>query len=276
MSKVSVILPVYNGEAFLKEAIDSILHQTFKDFELIIINDGSTDSSEQIIKSYSDNRIVYIKNEKNEGLIFTLNKAIYAANGKYIARMDADDVALPVRFEKQVEYLDANPEFVMLATCVILIDANGNRLSDWKEDITHLTYREIKDYLPVNNCLAHPSIMGLAHVFKKYKYRFNQKYSEDYDLWLRVTADKLKIEKLGEQYLQHRILPTSATRFKKVNVYYRIAKVKMRFFKQQLSKGNINGFVLKVFVFGIGDFVKGTGKQIKAIFRKNEIQASAA
>lgn len=92
---ISVILPVCNGASFLKQAIDSILAQTFEDFELIIVNDGSTDASEEIVFSIEDNRIVYIKNEFNIGIVGSLNKAIEVAKGKYIARMDADDRTRP-------------------------------------------------------------------------------------------------------------------------------------------------------------------------------------
>ena len=102
---ISVILPAYNAEQYIKESIDSILTQSLRDFELIIINDGSLDKTEDLILSYSDNRIIYIKNEKNLGLIKTLNKGVSYAKGSYIVRMDADDVCMPNRFEKQVEFL---------------------------------------------------------------------------------------------------------------------------------------------------------------------------
>ncbi len=95
---ISVLMPAYNGEKFLAEAIDSVLNQTFPDFELLIVNDGSGDATETIIKGYSDNRIVYIKNDINRGLIYTLNKGVDEAKGKYIARMDVDDICLPERW----------------------------------------------------------------------------------------------------------------------------------------------------------------------------------
>ena len=106
---ISVIMPVYNCEKYLKESIDSVLSQTFRDFELIIINDGSDDGSKDIILSYKDERIVYIENEKNLKIIETLNKGIAAARGKYLARMDSDDRCLSHRLERQFEYLESNP-----------------------------------------------------------------------------------------------------------------------------------------------------------------------
>ena len=106
---VSVVMPAYNAAKYIKEAIDSILAQTYRDFEFIIVNDGSTDNTKEIILSYSDPRIVYIENEQNSGICVTLNKGLDAAKGRYIVRMDSDDIALPQRLEVQVRYMDANP-----------------------------------------------------------------------------------------------------------------------------------------------------------------------
>jgi glycosyltransferase involved in cell wall biosynthesis len=267
MPKISVILPVYNAEKYLKEAIDSILGQTYTDFELLLLNDGSTDGSEKIIQSYDDSRIVYLKNEKNEGLIFSLNKAIDLAKGEYIARMDADDIALPGRFAKQLLYLENN-DVSVLATTVKLIDAAGNALPDWADDINNVTAIQIRKFLLKDNCLAHPTIIGKTDLFKQYKYRYSQKYSEDYDLWLHLLADGLTIQKLPQPLLLHRILPTSATRFKKINVYYRLAKVKFRFLWPQLKKGRLSPFLGRLFLFGLADMAKAAGKEIKGLVTK--------
>ena len=99
---VSVVMPAYNAEKYLREAIDSILAQTYTDFELIIINDGSTDSTKEVIHSYSDPRIIYIENERNSGICITLNKGLDASRGRYIVRMDSDDISVPERLEVQV------------------------------------------------------------------------------------------------------------------------------------------------------------------------------
>ena len=109
---VSVVMSVYNGELFLKEAIDSILSQTYKKFEFIIIDDGSTDGSLNIINEYSDERIKILVNPKNEGLIFSLNKGIELALGTYIVRMDADDISLPQRIEEQVSFMEKHGSIV--------------------------------------------------------------------------------------------------------------------------------------------------------------------
>jgi glycosyltransferase involved in cell wall biosynthesis len=267
MSKVSVILPVYNGEKYLREAIDSILAQTFSDFELLLLNDGSTDASESIIQSYADDRIVYIKNEKNCGLIYTLNKGIDLAKGEYIARMDADDIAFAKRLEKQLAFLE-KANALLLFTRVNLIDAGGNSLPNWADDANNTTQEQIKSFLKKDNCLAHPTVMGKASVFKKYRYRYNQKYSEDYDFWLRCLADGLRLEKLPEPLLLHRILPTSATRFKKVNLYYRLAKVKFRFLWPQMKKRRLTTFNAGVLLYAMTDLVKAAGKEIKLLVAK--------
>ena len=111
--KVSLIMKVYNGEAYLKEAINSILNQTYQDFEFIIIDDGSFDRSPDIVRQYTDERIRFLQNEQNMGLCATQNKAIQAARGEYIAVMDCDDISYKTRLEKQVAFLDTNPEYIM-------------------------------------------------------------------------------------------------------------------------------------------------------------------
>ena len=114
---ISVIMPVYNGERFLRQAIDSILNQTIIDFELIIINDGSTDSSEDIILSYHDSRIKYVKNEYNLKLIKTLNKGLMLAKGKFISRMDADDIADKYLFESQIKAFQNDDSICIVNIC---------------------------------------------------------------------------------------------------------------------------------------------------------------
>ena len=119
---VSVILPAYNCEKFIGKAIQSVLQQTFSDLELIIINDGSTDKTEFAILAFDDPRIIYIKNQMNKGLVFTLNRCIELAKGKYIARMDADDICLPERFAKQKTFLDQNENIAVVATTIEFIN----------------------------------------------------------------------------------------------------------------------------------------------------------
>ncbi|MHA1713815.1 MAG: glycosyltransferase, partial [Candidatus Ranarchaeia archaeon] len=127
--KVSVIMSVYNAEKHVKKAIDSILSQTFRDFEFIIINDGSTDRTSEILKSYADPRLIVV-NQANRGVTQSLNKAIGMARGQYIARMDADDISLPQRLEMQVEFLEEHPEVGLVGTSVITIDEEGKTIKE--------------------------------------------------------------------------------------------------------------------------------------------------
>jgi len=264
---VSIILPAYNCEKYIAKAIESVLQQTFTDFELIIINDGSTDRTEEIIKSFSDPRILYQVNNTNKGLVFTLNKGIDTAKGKYIARMDGDDISLSDRFEKQFNYLRLNKEVDILATVVTLIDENEIVSGTWHSDINNVSAKEIRKELPKDNCIAHPSIMGNASVFRKYKFNQTQSIGEDYDLWLRMVADNIIIHKLSEPLLQHRILTGSFTRTRHQNVFWKIAKIKIRFSWQQVKKRKLNVFTIKTFLYGCVDLLKGIGKNSKNLFR---------
>ncbi|MBN1353399.1 MAG: glycosyltransferase, partial [Candidatus Omnitrophica bacterium] len=125
--KVTVLMPVYNGERFLREAVKSILNQTYTDYELLIIDDASRDSSAEIINSFSDRRIRFVKNKKNMGQMNTMNKGLGLVSGEYIARMDQDDISLPGRLEKEVKVLDANPEIPLVFSDTYIIDSKGKR-----------------------------------------------------------------------------------------------------------------------------------------------------
>jgi len=263
---VSVVLPAYNCEKYIAKAIESVLHQTFTDFEFIIINDGSSDRTEEIIKSFSDPRILYQVNNINKGLVYTLNKGIDNAKGRYIARMDGDDIALPERFKKQFEYLQLNKEVDILATVVTLIDENEIVSGTWHSDINNVSAKDIRKKLPKDNCIAHPSIMGNSSVFRKYKFNQTQSSGEDYDLWLRMAADNIIIHKLSEPLLKHRILTSSFTRTRHQNVFWKIAKIKTRFSWQQIKKRKLNVFTIKTFLYGCMDLLKGIGKNIKNLF----------
>ena len=151
-------MPVYNGAVFLKEAISSILDQSFTDFELIILNDGSTDDSERIILSFKDDRIKYLKNAKNLGLIGTLNKGLSESRGTYIARMDQDDISLPNRFQKQINFLKEHPNTTIVATKLSQINEKGEDKGFWNDDFDTTTSEQIKFYMP---CLLYTS-HGLA------------------------------------------------------------------------------------------------------------------
>ncbi|WP_238916549.1 glycosyltransferase [Clostridium sp. YIM B02555] len=204
---ISVVMPVYNAEKYLKESIESILNQTYENFEFIIVNDGSTDDSLNIIKRYSDmdDRIVIIDRE-NKGLVYTLNEGIDLAKGKYIARMDADDISLPDRFMKEFEFLEKNSEYSMVST---FITAFGNGYSDKEmrnfEIIHNKEDFEFIDLLCGGFVLCHPTVMIRRVLFQKYgKYDESYLYCEDLELWLRFMKNGVKIKNLSERLLMYR------------------------------------------------------------------------
>lgn len=187
--KVTVLMPVYNGEKYLREAIDSILDQTFTNFEFIIIDDGSLDNSVEIIKSYQDPRIRLIKNEHNQGLVYSLNLGLSLAQGKYVARMDCDDISLPERLQKQIEFLDKNAEIAVVGTWVKIFNEKKGNQTTWQCPIDSLS---IKWNLLFHNPIPHSSVM-----FRKDIILSNHGYSqemldvEDYDLWRRLASKVL-------------------------------------------------------------------------------------
>lgn len=196
---VTVLMPVYNGEAYLREAIESILNQTFSNFELLIINDGSSDSSEEIILSYADSRIVYIKNELNLKLIVTLNKGLDIAKGKYIARMDADDISLPSRLEKQVLFLETNPMIGLLGSAFEIIGKENKNSYPVADDDIRLTMLFLNSFL-------HSSVLFRRELCTTNSLYFDKKYihAEDYKLWTELMF-KTKVSNLDEVLVKYRV-----------------------------------------------------------------------
>ena len=188
---VSVIMPVYNGEKYLREAIESILTQTFRDFEYIIVDDGSTDGTGAILAHYQkmDRRIRVACNPENEGQPAALNKGCRLAKGKYIARMDADDVSLPERLERQVKYLEAHPEIGVLGTWVELIDDRGTRVLPFF--VCHpVRSAVLKWRLIFNSAVIHPSVMMCRGLIERLGfYALEASTAEDYDLWIRASPE---------------------------------------------------------------------------------------
>lgn len=196
---VSVIMPVYNAENYVNEAIESILGQSFTDFELIIIDDGSTDQSCTIIKKYYDPRIRFVRNETNCKLIATLNKAIQLAQGKYIARMDADDISLPERLEKQVGFME---EHSSIAVCGTWVEIFG----DCEPSFWRFTNNadSAKCMLLFGCCIVHPSVMLRKSMLDTgFSYSDLYPHGEDYALWTQI-AQKYKVTNIPEVLLKYR------------------------------------------------------------------------
>lgn len=187
--RISVIMSVFNGELYLRESIDTILNQTYSDFEFIIIDDCSTDLSLKIVKEYSilDSRVKLISNTENLGLTRSLNKALQVAKGEYIARQDADDVALPTRLDKQLEVLDRLSNVVLVSCNVAVIDADGNPFdAHYRSCHSNL----VPWYLLFYNHLAgHSQVMyRLSTVERIGGYAESRPYSQDYELWSRISS----------------------------------------------------------------------------------------
>ncbi|MDX2470602.1 MAG: glycosyltransferase family 2 protein, partial [SAR324 cluster bacterium] len=180
---ISVVMPVYNAAPFLQESISSVLNQTFTDFEFIIIDDGSTDNTEEVILGFDDKRIRFEKNESNLKIVKTLNKGIQLARGKYIARMDADDFCFPERFANQVGFLEENPNIDLCGTWV---QTFGELNSLWKYPVEN---DAIQAYMLFNSAVAHPSVMIRASFFDDLKYE-EIPFGEDYLLWIKALPNK--------------------------------------------------------------------------------------
>lgn len=202
MSKISVVMSVYNGEKYLKQAVRSILSQTYKDFEFIIINDGSTDSSSVILGELArqDSRVRLVSRE-NKGLIYSLNEGVKLAQGEYIARMDADDISMPERLEKQLKYAE-NEGLAVCGTWAEGIDSLGNKINS-------LSYPpsmdRVKVFTLLHNPFIHPSVMFKKEVFEKVgNYKKFFKHIEDYELWTRIVF-RYKAGNIPEILLSYRI-----------------------------------------------------------------------
>ncbi len=200
-------MPVYNGEKYLKEAIDSILEQTFRDFELLIISDGSTDESKKIIENYTDYRIRFLDNQKNMGLIFTLNRGLAEAVGEYIARMDQDDISMPDRFQKQYDFLENNPRIALVGGWAMVINEKGDLL---REKRLPINYNEIKFNLLFRNPIIHSAIFFRKSVVKDLGgYNKEYEHAEDFELYSRLIKNNFKIINLPEFLVRFRIHNTS-------------------------------------------------------------------
>lgn len=185
LPKLSILLPVYNGQKYIAECIESVLAQTYINFELIIINDASTDNTLSIINGFSDSRIKVINNKRNCGITYTLNRGLRYSKGDYIARIDADDKMLPNRLHEQVYFLENNQDFAMVGSWYEIIDKDGKHVSIAKPLTEH---EDLKLLLLFANQFAHSTTMIRYSVLNILKYSNSYKHCEDYDLWLRISA----------------------------------------------------------------------------------------
>ncbi|ULQ52394.1 glycosyltransferase family 2 protein [Flavihumibacter fluvii] len=240
---VSVVMPVYNAAPFLRPAIDSILKQTYPDFECILINDGSTDSSAEIIRSYSDPRIKLIE-QQNQGVAKTLNNALGYIRGKYTWRHDADDTSLPGKLESQVAFLEAHPEFALCATQVAFMTERGKIAWDYRQPrndffgdkpYLEVSRADFKPYSPI----THATVLIRTDALKDLGgYRTAFKTAEDVDLWLRLLQ-KYRAVVLNQCDYFVRLNRSSATQVQGwKNAFFR--NLAFEYYDQRNNKGQDN------------------------------------
>ncbi len=234
--KISVLMAVHNGELYLKEAIESILSQTFSDFEFIIINDCSTDDSEIIIRSFSDDRIKLYTNNCNLGLTKSLNLGLNLCGGQYIARMDADDISHPDRFLKQIKFLDENLDYGVCGSWYTLFDDSGSiHVAKLIEQ-----HNLLQASLLIKNQMGHPTIMLRKSVLDNNNIRYDENLitSQDYNLWLRLSI-VCKLYNIQESLLDYRIHPNQVVSSKK-NIAKKYTHSGRIIFLQELIKSTFS------------------------------------
>ncbi len=200
--KITVLMAVHNGERYIRDAVDSMLSQTFRDFEFLIIDDGSGDKTSDIINSYKDDRIRFVHNKENIGMGESLNKGIRLALGDYIARMDCDDISIPNRLDEQFTFMENNPEVVL---CGSWVKTLGKVSHVWKFPIEN---DEIKCRLLFDSVFVHSSVIMRKNILLEEGYFYNKEFigAEDYELWVRMSK-KYNLANIGKVLLKYRIYP---------------------------------------------------------------------
>lgn len=214
--RVSVIMPMYNSEKYIKEAIDSILNQTYIDLELIVINDGSKDNCAEIVSQINDERLVFIDNKENHGFLYTLNWCLSVAQGELVARLDDDDISYPTRIEKQVRYMDEHPDIVICGTQRDeLIDGEIHNSSQYNI----MTPEQIRYSLPFNNyAFAHSSFMMRKSILDKENIRY-EKYKQTPDYHMIMQLSKFgNIGRIQEPLVTYRIHSAQSTQVRSMDM----------------------------------------------------------
>ena len=232
---ISIIMSVYNGEAYLAEAIESVINQTFKNWELIVINDCSTDSTAEILEGFSkkDERIKVHTNEVNLKLPSSLNKAISLSEGKYIARMDADDICLSDRFLKQYEFMEKNSD-VALSSCRFLTVKNGVYASGGAGG--RCDSEALRALLLVANPILHPGVIAKAEVMKKFNYDTTLTCTEDLELWTRMAMENQKMQILPECLLIYRLHDKQITSTTLERQHTEVLKIEQKYYAALLKE----------------------------------------
>lgn len=271
MPEISVLMPVYNGEKYVKETIDSVLNQTFDDFEFIIVNDGSTDNTRNIIESYKDNRIELYNLARNRGVGFASNFAVNKAKGKYIARVDSDDIYHSDRFLLEKFFLDDNPDIALVKTFVEYFGDENIKETERYNTIKTISERDINNCITPEDiskglfqccCIPHTTIMARTEVIKKFGYE-NLRCCEDYNLFYKMNIANYKMGTVTEYLTKIRISNSSITATNKKLMYENFYYIKKGIINNLFKNGN-------VYLWGAGSF----GKLVWEILKDNGLKIS--
>ena len=271
--EISIIMSVYNGEEYLAETIESVMNQTFTDWELIVINDCSKDSTAEILAHYSekDERIKVHPNEVNLRLPTSLNKAISLSSGKYIARMDADDICLPDRLEKQFKFMEENPD-VSLSSCRFMTVKNGVYASGGAGG--RCDSKALGAMLLVANPILHPGVIARAEILKKFGYDPANTCTEDLELWTRMVTEKQKIEILPECLMIYRLHDKQITSTTLEKQHTEVLKIQNKYYSalacemdEEMQKFYIGGVYFKENA-DVTEFLK-YAKWLKRVTKEN-------
>lgn len=273
--KLSIVMTVYNGEKYIRESIDSILNQTFSEFELIIVDDGSLDSSIMIIEEYRDSRIKLIKNEINRGICYSSNRGISNAAGEYIARIDCDDICHRERFFKQVHFLDEHQEVFLCATWRNLLFPNGNRRAS---NLPFIYDDEIGFMLLFGNALiTHSSVMfrKATYIERGYEYR-DYAQAHDYSLWTQCQINHDKMEIIPHILVDYRInengiTVTNTTERNEIEA----EKIKYNYVDKMVPTNDVNKNIKRIINQGVitenfGEFIGGLDYWANLFFGKDK------
>lgn len=226
-------MPVHNGEPYLQAAVDSILKQTFQNFEFLIVDDGSKDRSTDLIRSYSDSRIILIQNEQNLGTVHALNQGIISAKGEYIVRMDCDDISLPERIEHLVKFMNCNHDVGVAGSAMRLIKKGKLKNTRYQPD----SDEELKITLLFNTCFFHPTVIMRSSLVKDHPYPENLVYTQDYNYWTQI-AKHTRFANLDNTLLYFREHSGQTSNRKKETQRLNARKVRAEYL--QTIVGNIN------------------------------------
>lgn len=210
--KISVVMPCYNIINYVEEAVSSILNQTFTDFELIVIDDCSTDGTREYLQNIQDERVKVVLNKKNQGFARTTNIGASKVTTKYLASMDGDDISFPERLEKQFNFMEKNPKVDVVFAYAQRFQDDGSILKPWKADRESVTNEQIRKCLYKRNCLVNPTaFMRTASFANDAKDESITANGSDYEYWLRCSMKGLNFAKIQEELLSYRVRDSSMT-----------------------------------------------------------------